>query len=155
MGFVFSLQTLLRVREIFEQAELQGLQTIAAQVDATRAEMETLDRLAEEDRREVWQDSLSGLSGAELRFHLQREAARREQYESLGQKLLQLETARQAQQARYLQARQQREILSTLRERQEAEYKIEQSRREQRAVDELFLMRRASRAADSEAAGRS
>ena len=59
-------------------------------------------------------------------------------------KLSELEQKRKEQQARYVQARMQREILSNLYKRQLAEYQLDQSRREQQRIDELFLIRRVS-----------
>ena len=56
-----------------------------------------------------------------------------------------MERAQQAQQARYLHARLQRETLSHLRDQQLAAYDLEQSRKAQRQIDELFLMRRPAR----------
>jgi flagellar biosynthesis chaperone FliJ len=61
-------------------------------------------------------------------------------------KLRELEQARKKQQIRYTEARQQREILSNLRERQLSVYLREQARREQQSVDELFLIRRSHKA---------
>lgn len=142
MAFVFPFQALLRVREIHETTERQSLQAIATLAAATRAEIEDLDCLAEEFRRELCRDSLAGLSAAELQFHLRRESLREQRRQFLGRRLQELEAQRQAQQVRYLHARQQREILSTLREQQRAGYEREQSRRVQREVDDLFLMRR-------------
>ncbi len=142
MAFVFPLQALLRVREIHETTERQSLQAIAAQAAATRAEIEALDRLAEQAWRELSRDSLAGVSGAELQFHLGRESSRQGQRQFLANRLQELETRRQAQQLCYRHARQQREILSTLRDQQLAAYELEQSRRQQREIDELFLMRR-------------
>jgi flagellar export protein FliJ len=141
MAFVFSLKALMRLREIHEKAELQSLQAITGQVNAARAEIESLDASTREFRREMCRDSLDGLSGAELHFHANRESARQAHRKTLDEKLQQLEKTRQAQQTRYVESRQQREILSTLREQQLAAYDLEQSRRAQQEMDELFLMR--------------
>ncbi|HLI61846.1 MAG TPA: hypothetical protein VKV05_00505, partial [Terriglobales bacterium] len=53
-----------------------------------------------------------------------------------------LETEIAEQAARYRQARQQREVLASLRERQWCDYRLRQRRREQAALDELHLLRR-------------
>ena len=52
-----------------------------------------------------------------------------------------MEQERNKQQAVYLEARQKREIVESLRDRQAAEYRRECERREQQALDDLFLMR--------------
>ncbi len=141
MAFRFTLQGLLRVRELQEKAELQGLQALAAKVAAARAEIAALDAHTEQARRTLWGDAAAGVSGAELHFGAAREAACREQRQALRARLQEMERAQQAQQARYLHARQQRETLSHLRDQQLAAYDLEQSRKAQRQIDELFLMR--------------
>lgn len=142
MAFVFSLNALLRLREIHEKAEFQTLQGITAQVYAVRAEIEALDNSTAELNRNIYRESVEGLSGAELHFHATRTVAREAHRKMLSAKLLELEKARQAQLARYVESRQQREILSTLRQQQLEAYELEQARRAQREIDELFLMRR-------------
>ena len=57
---------------------------------------------------------------------------------------MKLEIARIERQKRYTEARQQREILSNLRERQLNVYNLILARREQQQLDELFLIRRGS-----------
>lgn len=141
MPFVFALKTLLRLRELREGTELQTLQALASQVAALRAEIESLDRAGEEQRRELCRDSLDGVSGADLHMYQRRDMAFRERRASLAGKLRDLEKNREEQQASYIQARRERETLSTLQEQQQEIYEQEQSRRTQRAVDELFLVR--------------
>jgi len=141
MAFVFSLKTLLRLRELREAAEMQTLRSLASEVAAVRAEIEALETAGEEQQRVVCRDSLQGVSGADLHMHLRRQTAVREHRERLAQKLKDLEKAREAQQATYTRARQEREVLSTIREEQLAMYEEEQSRRDQRQIDDLFLVR--------------
>ena len=140
MAFVFTLSALLRVREIHEKAALQTLRALASQAAAAQSEMEALDASMEEARREVCERSLAGVLGAELHFYGAHESAQRERRQRLVQKLRELEKARQKQQAVYLQARQKREVLSSLREKQLAAYNLEESRRTQRGLDELHLL---------------
>lgn len=141
MAFVFSLRTLLRLRELRETAELQTLRSLASEVAALQAEIEALETAGAEHQRGLWRDSLQGVSGADLHMHLRRQTVVRERRELLAQKLKDLEKAREAQQAIYMRARQEREALSTLREQHLAIYEEEHSRREQRQIDDLFLVR--------------
>jgi flagellar export protein FliJ len=150
MAFVFPLQGLLRVREAQEQAELQGLQALAAQVASARAEIAALETLGEQARRTLWEDACAGISGAELHFSAARESARAARRQSLHARLQEIERAQQAQLKRYLHARRQRETLSHLRDQQRAAYDLDQARRMQAQVDELFLQRQASRKAPPE-----
>lgn len=142
MAFRFSLQALLRVRLSVERAELQRLQAIAAQAARVRAFIEGLDAERQVAKTKLQEAVASGISGAELRFEALREAAFGERRAALLKKLAEIEKLRHEQQARYLRVRQQREILSELRERQLAGYRAEQARREQQQIDELFLLRR-------------
>ena len=145
MSFEFTLRGPLRLRETQERAALQALQSIAAQVARAQAEISSLDASAEAARREVWDGSAAGMPAAELHFHAVQEAVLRERRRALSDRLHKLEGERQKQHAHYLQIRQQREVLSDLRDRQRAVYDLEQSRRAQREIDELFLMRRGVR----------
>jgi len=145
MAFVFPLQGVLRVRELQERSELQRLQALAAQAAAARAEIANLETEAEQIRRGVWQDASAGISGAELHFSTARESASLERRRLLQTKLLELERAQQAQMQRYLQVRRKKETIAHLREEQLAAYELEQSRRTQRQLDELFLVRQAAR----------
>jgi len=142
MAFHFTLNGLLRLRESFERAELQRLQSIAGAVALTRAEIESLEKVIEEAHRRAFDDvAAAGLTGAELHFEIARDAAWDAQRSRLLKMLFDLEQKREDQQARYLRARMQREILSNLYDRQFADYELEQSRRIQQRIDELFLIR--------------
>ena len=145
MAFVFPLQGVLRVRELQERSELQRLQALAAQLAGVRAEIVSLEAEAEQIRRVVWQEASAGISGAELHFSAARESASLERRRLLQTKLQELERAQQAQMQRYLQARQKKETIAHLREEQLAAWELEQSRRTQRQLDELFLVRQAAR----------
>jgi len=145
MAFVFPLQGVLRVRELQERSELQRLQALAAQVAAARSEIASLETEAEQIRRGVWQEASAGISGAELHFSTARESASLERRRLLQTKLQELERAQQAQMQRYLQVRRKKETIAHLREEQLAAYELEQSRRTQRQLDELFLVRQAAR----------
>ena len=145
MPFHFPLSSLLRLRESLEKNELQRLQALAAQIAQVRAEIESLDTQIESSRREVLEQAAAGISGAELHIAALGEFARLELRAKLIVRRDELERARQVQQVCYADARQRREILSNLQERQCSAYQHEQARREQQQVDELFLIRRSSK----------
>jgi hypothetical protein len=69
------------------------------------------------------------------------EAPRETRHRRLTDLLVELEKNYHYQQAIFLEARQKREILDNLRDRQETEYRRDWDRREQQGVDDLFLMR--------------
>jgi flagellar export protein FliJ len=141
MAFHFTLKGLLRLRLSLERAELQKLKAIAGAVAAARAEVESVEKEIEARRRAFAALLAEGLTGAEWHFEIAREASLLALRAELLKKLADLEEKRKQQQARYIQAHQQREILSNLRERQLAAYELEESRRAQQRIDELFLIR--------------
>lgn len=141
MPFRFTLEPLLRLRKSRERAELRRLQEAALLVVRARTQIEQLDAEVAEMREESRKALLEGCSGAELNFEtlLLETCAKRRAW--LVQELSRLERLRREQQARYSLARQQREILSNLREHQYSLYRTELSRREQQQSDDLFLTR--------------
>jgi flagellar biosynthesis chaperone FliJ len=142
MSFHFTLNGVLRLRKSLERSELQRLQAIAAAVTLTRAEIESLEKeMDAEQRRMLEAVATAGVTGAEFQFELAREASRNTQRSELLKRLSDLELKQKEQQGRYFQARMQRKIVSNLFKRQLAQYKLDQSRREQQRIDELFLIR--------------
>lgn len=145
MPFHFTLGPLLRLRESLERAELQRLRMMAMQVAQVKVEIESLDCEIEAARRQLLEQTATGISGAELNMAALLEASRREHRQRLVAKLDVLEQARRKQQSRYTEVRQQREIVSNLRKRQLSAYQREQARHDQQQVDEFFLIRRGGR----------
>ena len=146
MSFQFTLNGVLRLRESLERSELQQLQLIASAVAHARDEIETLEKeMSVAQRRTLDAAASAGVTGAELHFELAREAAWNILRTELLNRLFQLEKKQKEQQERYFQARMQRKIVSNLYNRQFAQYKLDQSRREQQRIDELFLIRSISR----------
>lgn len=145
MPFHFALSSLLRLRESLEKAELQRLQIIAAQLAQVRVEIDSVDAEIEASRRQMLEQVSVEISGAELHIAVLSDSVRQEHRMGLLERRDELEKARQEQQIRYNEARQRREILSNLRQRQLSAYQREQARREQQQIDELFLIRTSSR----------
>ena len=142
MPFHFTLKGVLRLRESLERSELQQLQLIASAVALARAEIEALEKeMTAAQRRTMDAVAAAGVTGAELHFELIREAAWNTRRTELLNRLFELEKKQTEQQDRYFQARMQRKIVSNLYDRQFAQYKLDQSRREQQRIDELFLIR--------------
>jgi len=142
MPFRFTLKALLRLRETSERTELDKLRAIAAQIIRAKAEIELLDDDSDAERRKMLDEAAKGITGAELHLEVLREEAYRARRSALVKEVKELEIARIERQKRYTEARQQREILSNLRERQLTAYNLILARREQQQLDELFLIRR-------------
>lgn len=141
MPFQFSLQPVLTLRASYERIErLRLLQTAAAIVRAQN-EIAAAVRESEQARQSLREQLASGSSGVEIQFEAAREGARANYRRALIARLAGLRRKYEAQQAIYRRAKQKREILENLRDQQFQEYRLEQARREQRTLDELFLLR--------------
>jgi len=141
MPFRFPLHAVLRMRESIEKAELQKLRIYAAEVAGARAEIDSLNSEIDLARRALFEQTVGGISGAELQWRAVTDELRKDKLTRLQAKLKDLELARKKQQQKYGEARRQREILSNLRDRKYSAYQLEMSKREQQQIDELFLIR--------------
>jgi len=148
MPFHFSLAAVLRLRQNLEERERLRLQALHArraalqcQLDETRAAML---KLQSGNAKRLRAESLTG---AELQFLRLIEDSLEGQLAKLKQaaERMQQQIAEQAQ--RYRERRQAREALQSLREARFAEYRIQQQRREQALLDELYLLRRSRKQA--------
>jgi flagellar export protein FliJ len=141
MAFHFSMETLLRLRHSLERKERLTLEDLARRIAAVRTE---IAELQQEHRAALALQSgglKGGLNASELHFAQACEAVREARHRSLTDRLVELEKQHRLQQSVFLEARQKREVLDNLRDRQESEYRRDRDRREQQDVDDLFLMR--------------
>ena len=140
MTFRFPLAGVLRLRSSLVRAERARLLALLAEMVQIRTEVisleEEMQRAAVSLRSKLGQ----GITGAELAL----ESSLRQQREKfrlvLLRKLAGLEVRRRKQVEIYRRVRQQREILESLQARQLAQYELEQKRREQMRLDEVFLL---------------
>lgn len=141
MAFRYPLQSVLRFRRSLERQGEQRLLGTAALVARLRADIEQLESNHFEQKRQVFQELMSGTSSAILHFMAICEASYTQTRQAL---LLQLELAekkRLEQLDVYKAARMKRETFEGLRERQEETYELEFARHEQQSTDEAFLLR--------------
>ncbi len=141
MAFQFSLQPVLRLRASYERIERLRLLQIAAAIVQVQNEISAAVRESEEARHALRERLTAGASGVEIQFETVCETARLNYRRALVARLAGLRRKHEMQTAVYRMARQKREILENLHERQLQEYQREQARREQSALDELFLLR--------------
>jgi flagellar export protein FliJ len=142
MPFHFSLQPLLRLRQSLEQREQLRLEIVVKEVVRTRQELEALEQEHRASAHRLSVSMQSGMRGAELHFQEAAATARLQVILDCRHRLGELERLRVAQLAVLHKARQDREILESIRQRQMDLYRQEQKRREQQRVDELFLFAR-------------
>jgi flagellar export protein FliJ len=141
MAFQFSLQSVLRLRAAFERMERLRLQALAAAVARLRQEVVAIDRAALQIRQDTQARLAGGVAAVEIHFAMWTASAQRERKRLLLAQIEELEKKRVVQEQAYVVARQKLEIAESLREGQWQAYRVEQARREQRAADEMFLMR--------------
>ncbi len=142
MSKKFALATVLRFRETVEERELRSLERIQQQDFLIREEIDRTNIEHEHRLRKLKSGLDAGMSGLDL-------LCAREQVEILARTRNQLERLlaenkrqRSEQSRRYQQSRCDRETVSEIRDRAELQFRKEQERREQSALDDLFGARR-------------
>ena len=144
MTFRFPLQTLLRLREGMERQEELKLQHVIAMWMRAKSELERLFQ----ERQAAWSEAKERLSASaaasELHFELARDEVIQQRAEILRLRIVELDGMRRQQQLAYQKARQDREILQNLRDRQREHHDVEQNRKEQQSIDDLQQMLRAA-----------
>jgi flagellar export protein FliJ len=142
MAFRYPLQSLLNLRQGLERQEEQKLLAAAAVVARLHHEIDQLEENQLQAQRTTLSHLAAGGAAAELQFASACAAA----YERLRcerrNELQAAEAKRLERMHSYRKARQKREILEGMRERQQAAYELAFSRREQQSSDEAYLIRR-------------
>jgi flagellar export protein FliJ len=143
MAFRFPLEVLLRVRQGLERQQELRLQeanlrvaTRLRQIEDVHNGMENIDA-----RRRAQMES--GISAAELQFDVLCRSVLTTQHQILRKQLAEAELFRDSCSEDFRQARRQREVMDTLRHHQLHDYVQQESRQDQRRLDDLFLLRRA------------
>jgi len=148
MPFRFSLAAVLRLRQSLENRERLHLETLHARRAALLREAQQTREASlrlQRSLREHLQQATA--AGAELKFFATVGRGFDERRQQLQGALQQVEQQVAEQARRYAEQRQKREVLESLRESRLAEYRVQQQRREQAAIDELHLLRRHRRQA--------
>ena len=142
MTFRFSLEAVLRLRQGMEHQQELLFRAAHQQVARVRHGIQRIDHALGEAEQRSSSTLASGTTSAELLFGLQSEAALLQYREKLGAELIRLGKLRDQQAEIFRRARRERETMESLRDQQLREYKRDALRREQRKVDDLFLLRR-------------
>jgi flagellar export protein FliJ len=145
MPFRFPLEAVLHFRKSIEHQQELRLRAANQQVGRIRHLIEQIDYGISQLHAGRIREMDLGTTAAELRFTLQKESDLRQHRVSLDRELARLETLRDQQQIIFRQARQERETFDSVRDQQLREYELDRTRREQREMDDLFLMRQAYR----------
>jgi flagellar export protein FliJ len=141
MAFIFALASLLKYRETIESKELLVLQQLQLRALTLLRDIERLNQEHKAVTSQIDQHLAVGTSVFQMRWareHADLLLSTRQQLE----KLLDENTQQQTEQARrYQESRTNREAISEIRQRAQTEYRQEQDRREQQALDDLFAAR--------------
>jgi flagellar export protein FliJ len=147
MAFRFSLQALLHLRKSIEHQQELKLRAANQRLSRVRHLLEQLEQQRLEQRLAQSRQLTDGTTAAELRFQLQCEGQLQRHRREVEQQLAILEKARNQQREILQNARRARETLEALRDQQLGVHEKEARRREQRNLDDLFLMRLLARRA--------
>lgn len=147
MGFRFSLEGLLRLRGALEQVEERALLRLRLEERLLEQEMEQVAalRTRQASRRTSQRTAAvpgGSLTGADLQFAGFLEARLALEEDRMRQQLRERREETQRQVSVFSLARRRREAIEALRDRQRAAYREAEQRREQRGLDELFLLQR-------------
>ncbi len=141
MGFQFSLEKLLRLRDSLEHQEEQRLSLASRNVTRILSELTRLD--FDFGAAEIsWQTAVDDLSlTAALQFRAECAVGYRRVRVKLLAALEEAKQKRLVQLQRYQEARQKREVLARLHARHQVVYEFEAARRQQQLADETYLLR--------------
>jgi len=141
MAFRFPLQAVLHFRQSLERQQETLLRAANQRVGRVRHLLEQLDQCQRQTEVLSAEELTGGTTAAELHLSVAKQNALRDQHTALERELARLENLRDQQQRSFHHARQQREMIQSLRDRQFQEYARQESRQEQRRLDDLFLLR--------------
>jgi flagellar export protein FliJ len=142
MAFHFPLHAVLHLRQSIEHQQELRLRAANQLVAQMRRLVEQVDaRRQELHSRQIKRLSL-GMTAVELQFELLCETELLRHRRELEQQLARLQKLREQQREIFQQARRARETLESVRDQQLRLYQKETARRQQRNLDDLFLLRR-------------
>ena len=145
MAFRFSLRALLRLRQSYEERERLRLAAVTSRLYQLRSQYEDWKREKQRAEMGLVEIMKAGMVAVEFHFATASLAAENRRLKLMLAEIAKVEQEYQAQQAAYAEARKKCKILERLRERQMEAYQLEQGRREQQQVDDLFAMRQGAR----------
>jgi flagellar export protein FliJ len=142
MPFHFPLQAVLHFRQSLEHQQELHLRAANQRVAGARHLLEQIDARIREAHSHQTQQMTNGTTAGELQFLLVCESTLSRRRREQEQELTRQEKLRDDQREMFQQARRRRETLDRLQDRRLRIYHLESARREQRDMDNLFLLRR-------------
>ncbi len=141
MAFHFPLQAVFHFRQSVEHQQELRLRTANQQVAKVRHLLDQIDDRIHHGQLRQSQALEAGTTSAELRFALAGESRLHQQRQEAERELMRWQNLRDQQQKIFQQARRERETFESLRDHQWQQYRRDAARREQRELDDLFLLR--------------
>ena len=141
MPFAYRLEVLLRLQRSLEHQEEKRLLACAARVVRLKVELQSWESARLARKRRIMEDLERGASGIALQIAADWDLAAHRKQTEIRKQIVAAEQSRLEQLRVYRKARQRREVLDSLRERQQTEYNQEEIRRLQQMLDEMYLVR--------------
>ena len=142
MAFHFPLQAVLHFRQSMEHQQELRLRAANQMVARVGQLMEQVDAQRQEVHSTQSLKLSSGMTAVELQFELLCEGELLRRRRELEQQLGRLQQLREQQREVFQQARRARETLKAVRDQQLRVHQKQARRREQRSLDDLFLLQR-------------
>jgi flagellar export protein FliJ len=143
MAFRFPLETLLRMRKGLERQQELRLQEASFRVGLLQRQIEDVRGEIENISTRQRPALEFGIRAGELHFDILCGSVLQQHQHTLETNLIEAEAFRRSCREEFQQARQQREVMDTLRLHQLHNYHQQEARQDQRRLDDLFLLRRA------------
>ncbi|MFZ0286556.1 MAG: flagellar FliJ family protein [Terriglobales bacterium] len=143
MPFHFPLDAVLRLRQSLERQQELLLREANQQVTALQLRIGELNAQISAHAIQQNLQLASTLSAAELQFLQLCRSVLLGQRGGLEKRLATAQAIQDSRMASFCQARQQREVMETLRQTQMQVYRQDAARRDQRHLDDMLLLRRA------------
>ena len=141
MSFRFTLAAVLKYRKNLEQREYLALGRVQQEIAQVEDQLSRCEDWLAEITNLRTAETVRGIASVHLQDAYHRERGLEMQRDDLQVKRRELHVKRLQCLKAYESARQKREILEELRNQQLGDYLLDQSRREQRQVDDMFLSR--------------
>jgi flagellar export protein FliJ len=142
MPFRFPLQAVLHYRESLEHQQEMRLRAANQLVARLRCILDQHGARVRDLHASQARELAAGTTSAEVRFHALCLSTLEHQRQDLECEVQRLQNLRDEQQKLFVEARRRSETLAGLRDNQHREYERTTARREQRQLDDAFLLRR-------------
>jgi flagellar biosynthesis chaperone FliJ len=141
MAFQYPLENLLKLQKSVEHQEENRLMICAGRVARLRKDLEGIRTARSQRKNQTILELGSGVVGIVVQMAMEWDEAMNRIETAAKEKLISAEELRMQQMTAYKAARQKREVLEGLRDKLKSEYDVEEVRRVQQGLDDMFLLR--------------